>query len=162
MSYTTLTLWHSGQSLFGGANPTRQYGDRNVAAKATLRHYLGCSDAAWRRVPPSGLPLPAPSPKQPGTATRAGAQGGVYGQSAALVDPGTAHPLPPGAAAPQPLGGSSIAAVVGPTPCPWPTLKPELLLDASCTTARTVTSQSSWLKSTSYWHPPRRRSRLAP
>ena len=146
-----LSLRHSGPSLFGGANATSQYGDPDVAATAIFRRRFVCSAEALRRVSPPSLPLLAPGAKQPPTATSAGRQSRLHRQSASAVNPANESLLPPSGPADQPRGGQSVAALAGRTTHPWLKKRPELLCDASYTTARIVMPQKSWLRSTIFW-----------
>lgn len=101
------------------------------------------------------------SPEQPPAAPSAGAQGGLYGQSAPSIDSGGAEPLSPTAPTDQSGRGRVVATLGGTKPLGWPRTRPEGTCDAFYNTVRIAMLQPGWLKFTSYWRlqqPPRLRN----
>src|SRR5439155_23461702 len=114
MSYDTLNIRHSGQSLFGNANTTSQYGDSDVAAKAISQSHFVCSHPSPRGRSPASRSLFAAGPKQSSTTTDTAAANWLHSQSAPALD-SAAPPTVLAATPPHQSGGYRSVAIVART-----------------------------------------------
>src|SRR5215471_11701569 len=102
MTFSILSIRHSGPSLLGRTNATRQYGGPMVAPAAIYGgHFVGPGQPRGR-VPSPSLPLPATGAKPLGAAACAPTQGGVHGQPSLSPDPSGAKALPSARSTDQP------------------------------------------------------------
>ena len=138
-----LNIRQSGQSFFGNANATSQYGDSDVAAKAISQSHFVCSHPSARGLSPASVSLFAAGPKQSSTASDTGATNGLHSQSAPALD----SARPPH----QSCGYRSVATVAHTTIHPWGKLRPAILFHAFYFTRRIAMLRKSWPRFTSCW-----------
>jgi len=151
MSYNMLNIRQSGQSFFGNANATSQYGDSDVAAKAISQSHFVCSHPSARGLSPASISLFAAGPKQSSTATDTGAANCLHSQSAPALD-SAAPPTVPAATPPhQSCGYRGVATVARTTIHPWGKLSQAVLFHAFYFTKRIAMPQKSWPRFTSCW-----------
>ena len=151
MSYNILNISQSGQSLFGNANTTSQYGDSDVAAKAISQSHFVCSHPSARGLSPASISLFAAGPKQSSTATDTGAADCLHSQSAPALD-SAAPPTVPAATPPhQSCGYRGVATVARTTIHPWGELSQAIFFHAFYFTKRIAMPRKSWRRFTSCW-----------
>ena len=150
MTHNILYIRHSGSSLFGNANATRQHDHPMVATTAICGSYRVCF-GCFRGLPPASLPIFVGSAKQSPIATHPRTQRGVHGQSSAPAYPSGAKPVSSARSAHQPGGHPGIGAVAGSAFSQWLRKNLERVCHASFNTERIVMLQPSWRRSINYW-----------
>ena len=151
MSYIQLNVRHSGQSLFGNANTTSQYGDSDVAAKAISQSHFVCSHPSARGLSPASISLFAAGPKQSSTATDTAAANCLHGQSAPALDSAAAPTVPAATPPHQSCSYRGVTTVARTTIHPWGKLSQAILFHAFYFTKRIAMPRKSWRKFTSCW-----------
>ena len=134
-----LIMRQSGQSLFGNANTTSQYGDSDVAAKAISQSHFVCSHPSARGLSPASVSLFAAGPKQSSTASDTGATNGLHSQSAPALDSATPPTVQTARPPHQSCGYRSVATVAA------------ILFHAFYFTRRIAMLRKSWPRFTSCW-----------
>ena len=156
-----LIMRQSGQSLFGNANTTSQYGDSDVAAKAISQSHFVCSHPSARGLSPASISLFAAGPKQSSTASDTGAADCLHSQSAPALDSATPPTVPTATPPHQSCGYRSVATVARTTIHPWGKLSQAILFHAFYFTKRIAMLRKSWPGFTSCWCPQfQQRSRI--
>ena len=145
------SICQSGQSLFGSANTTSQYGDSDVAAKAISQSHFVCSHPSARGLSPASVSLFAAGPKQSSTASDTGATNGLHSQSAPALDSATPPTVQTARPPHQSCGYRGVATVARTTIHPWGKLSQAIFFHAFYFTKRIAMPRKSWRRFTSCW-----------
>ena len=150
MSYNIVTIRHSAQSLLGNSNATSQYGDSDVATKASFPCHFVCTGPPSGRLPSASLSLFIAGPRQSPLASHTGASSCLYGQSSPVADSAVAPPVSSAAPSYQSRRCRGVAKMAHKSLGSWEKLNARLCAVFHII-KQTAMPPKSWRRFTSGW-----------